>query len=991
MKTINKKQLLLTTLLSGATFGAAAAPSFAQTDDQIVVTGTRIQRQNLEAPSPVTAIDAQELTLSNTINTESFINSLPQLVPAFDGTSNNPGTGTATANLRGLGSNRTLVLVDGNRYVSAFGDGIVDLNSIPSALVKRVDIVTGGASAVYGSDAMAGVVNFILEDEFEGVEVEASYQMSEKGDAAIKNLSATMGGNFDNGKGNATVFLGYSQRDQVFASARDFASVTNVDNGTGFERGGSSGVPGSRLFDSNFNYTDLGFSGAANAAGSGAGENFSVTSDCSGGSSLQDPDSSTNYSDSATNPNLNPSLNGDEFCGGNISFDGNGNIIPWINSGDNTTRYNYAPVNYLQLPQERFTMAAFATYDVTDTIEAKIRGVFTSNNVPAELAPTPFFSSVTIDVTGIAGQTNPYLTAAQTTAFQNAATVGGYSLDAYPIYVGRRMVEIGPRNSDQELDSYQLSGDLSGQWSDEWNWDAHAHISRVNGVQVQTGNVSISAMQEAVQDGTCNIFGAGVFSDDCVTAIARTGTIQSTTEQKSAVFTSSGPVNAFASPMAESPLQLVLGAEYRQENFDLRPDSVLGPDVSGFNQALPVSGEYDSYEVFGEAYLPLVEGKAYAKELSLNGAYRYADYSTVGGISSYAVGAEWAPIDDIRFRGQIQRAVRAPNVVELFSPFTNGFPGAEDPCAKQGTAAAPIAATGDQALCIADGVPAGVYNTQFQANAQVEGLFGGNANLSEETSDTFSIGFVAQPTAIPGLTLTVDYYDIKVEDAIGTVSAQETLDDCYNGAIPAYCANINRSAAGTIDFITLTNQNLATLTAKGIDAEVNYKFDAEDIGLAALGGEFGLNIIGGYRIESGAQATSTSPFYDCSGFFGATGSASCGEPNPEWKHSATLRHSKGPLLNSLRWRYIGGTTEDDQIDGGANSGRFVTDIKAWNAFDWTTQWDISEHFQLSGGIVNVFDKQPPILGDCCSEQANTYPASYNPFGRQFFLSGKMRF
>ena len=610
MKTINKNQLLLTTLLSGATFGAAAAPSFAQSEDQIVVTGTRVERQNLEAPSPVTAIDAQELTLTNTINTEQFINSLPQLVPAFDGTSNNPGTGTATANLRGLGSARTLVLVDGNRYVSAFGNGVVDLNSIPSSLVKRVDIVTGGASAVYGSDAMAGVVNFILDDEFEGFEVEASYQMTEKGDAAIKNLSATMGGNFDNGRGNATVFLGYTQRDAVFQGDRDFSRVANQDlgAGNGFGPFGSSGVPGTRLF-AGFDFTNAGY-----------------TTD---GTTCTPPSGGSSEGLSGT-------------CTGGATFAGDGTIIPWINSGANTTRYNYAPVNYLQLPQERFTMASFATYDITDTVTAKIRGIFTSNNVPQELAPTPFFSTVTIDTVN-----NPFLSAGARSTIE--AANGGPGL--FPVFIGRRMLEIGPRNSNQELDSYQLSADLEGQWSDDWDWTLHAHLNRVNGVQVQTGNVSISSFQAAVLNNQCNIFGQGNFSDACVNLVARTGTIQNTSQQRNVVFTTDGPVNAIKSPMADTPLQLVLGAEYRDEEYDLRPDSVLGPDVSGFNQSLPISGTFDTWEAFGEVYFPIVEGAEWAEELSLNGAFRYSDYSSVGGISSYAIGAEWAPISDFRLPG----------------------------------------------------------------------------------------------------------------------------------------------------------------------------------------------------------------------------------------------------------------------------------------------------------------------------------------------------
>lgn len=919
---MNKKQLLLTTLLSGVTFGAAAAPSFAQDSDEIVVTGTRVERQNLEAPSPVTSIDSEALSVANTINTEQFINSLPQVVPAFDGTSNNPGTGTATVSLRGLGSSRTLVLVDGYRFVSANGDGVVDLNSIPASLVKRVDIVTGGASAVYGSDAMAGVVNFVLDDEFEGIEVDGSYEMSDRGDAGIKNVGVTLGGNFDNGRGNATVYAGYSQRDAVFQGDREFSAVANDDNGTGFDPFGSSGVPGTRLF-ANFDFADGTRQGA--------------------------------------------------------TFDPEGNIIPWINSGPNTTRYNYAPVNYLQLPQERYSLAAFGTYDITDTVTAKVKGIFTSNTVPQELAPTPFFSSVTIDT-----NTNPFLNDTARAAL--AAEAGDDGL--LPVFIGRRMLEIGPRTNDQELQSFQVSGDLSGQWSEDWDWDVHAHLSRSSGAIVQTGNVSISAFQEVVLNGECNIFGAGNFSQDCVDAVARTGAATQVSEQRSFVATTDGPVNAVVSPMAENPLSLVGGVEYRQEDFDFRPDSVLGPDVSGFNQSLPVQGDFNTYEVFGEAYLPLVEGAAFAEELSLNGAYRYSDYSTVGGVSSYAVGLEWAPISDLRIRGQIQRSVRAPNVQELFAPQTNGFPNATDPCAAQPDGdGGIIPATGDRAICLANGVPAGGYSTTaLQPNSQTEGLFGGNPGLDAETSDTYTVGFVAQPSAIPGLTLTVDYYKIDVEDAITNAPINTVLRDCYNGSVPEFCGLINRRANGSIDNVVLTNLNAATLGVEGIDVEVDYSFDAPSL----VGGEFGLNFIGGYKIGDEFQTLPSTDLIDCVGFM--TGRfGECGEPSPEWKHTASLRHVKGPLLTTLRWRYLSNVTVDDEIGGLDPSELFAPETGAKNYFDLSTQWDISDHFQLSGGIINAFDVDPPVLGDCCSEQANTYPATYNPFGRKFFVGGKMRF
>ena len=984
---MNKSQLLLTTLLSGAVIGSWAAPAYAQADDEeVIVTGTRVQRADLEAPSPVTTVTAEKLSVVNTVNTEEFINTLAQVIPATTGFSNNPGNGTATVNLRGLGTARTLVLVDGNRYVSANGNGVVDLNSIPSALVKRVDVVTGGASAVYGSDAMAGVVNFILEDSFEGVELNSSYEITEKGDGAKKDISLTVGGNFDNGRGNATAYMAYSQRDALFQGERDFSSIANDDNGTGFDPFGSSGVPGSRFFDNNFNYTDLGFSGPGNFMGTGAGEDFAVTNSCENGSNLRDPDGSTSFNDGVADPtaaNLMPSLSGDEFCGANITFAPDGSIIPWVNSGPNTTRYNYAPVNYLQLPQERYTAAAFGRYDITDTVELKVKSIFTSNQVPQELAPTPFFSTVSINTTN-----NPFLSADQRAAFAAAAAAGGADPAAYPVFIGRRMLEVGPRTNDQELQSLQLSADLSGEFGFGWDWDIHSHLSRTSGSIVQTGNVSISAFQDAVISNQCNIFGEGNFSQECVDLVSRTGAIQQVSEQRNVVATTTGEFAAIKSPMADTPMQAVFGVEYKEDEFDFRPDSVLGPDVSGFNQSLPISGVTESYEGFAEVYWPLLEGQEFAEEFSLNGAYRYTDHSLSGGFSSYAGGAEWAPTGDIRFRGQYQRAVRAPNVVELFSPQTNGFPGAVDPCAAQDGENA----LGQQSICLANGVPANVYNTEFQANSQIEGLFGGNPNLVPETSDTITFGFVATPAGIPGLTMTVDYYDIDVDGAISTIPVQNVLTDCFNGSVPGYCDLINRTPSGLIDNIELTNQNVAFLGAKGIDFQVDYSFDAAKVGLSELGGEFSLQVLGGYQIANEFQPLPGDDIDDCVGFFQANAGI-CGEPIPELKTTTTATYSNGPWSTTLRWRYLSNTEVDDNHpnSGGGFAQLFAPETGTYNYFDLTGKWDITDIFQLSGGVLNALDKEPPNLGDCCSEQANTFPGSYDVLGRRFFVAAKVRF
>jgi len=400
----------------------------------------------------------------------------------------------------------------------------------------------------------------------------------------------------------------------------------------------------------------------------------------------------------------------------------------------------------------------------------------------------------------------------------------------------------------------------------------------------------------------------------------------------------------------------------------------------------------ESYEAFGEIYWPLIEGQAFAEEFSLNGAYRYTDHSNSGGFSSYAGGAEWAPTSDIRFRGQYQRAVRAPNVVELFSPQTNGFPGAIDPCASTVVDGVPVAAPGQQAICAANGVPAGVYNTPFQANSQIEGLFGGNPDLTPESSDTYTIGFVATPSAIEGLTMTVDYYDISIDRAISTIPVQNVLTDCFNGSVPEYCGLINRSASGLIDNIVLTNQNISFLGAEGIDFQVDYSFDAAKVGLGELGGEFALQLIGGYAIGNTFQPLPGDDIDDCVGFFGAN-EGICGEPVPELKTTVTATYANGPWSTTVRWRHLSNTLADDfhPNSENANPNLFAPETGTADYFDLSGKWDITDVFQISGGILNAFDKQPPELGDCCSEQANTFPGSFDPLGRRFFLAGKVRF
>lgn len=924
---------MASTLIGGL---AIAAPAMAQEgaaeDDVVVITGSRIQRTDTVAPSPITSVDEELFELNNVVNTEDLLNTLPQLIPAFDATSNNPGNGTATVSLRGLGTTRTLVLVDGQRFVGSGAAQVVDLNNIPAAMVERVDVVTGGASAVYGSDAVAGVVNFILRDDFEGVEVSTSHEFSlDEGDAAITDVSVTMGGNFDNGRGNAVISFGYTNREAVFQGSREFSEVAYWSPGPGTDPyipGGSSSIPQTRVRP---------------AAGTG----FDVMTDA------------------------------------------NGNPVAW-------TPYNYAPTNYLQLPQERHMISGFATYEINDNIEAYARGIYSNNVVDSQLAPTP---------TGTLGITinldNPLLSTALRDLIASDATSNNGDGTA-DIRISRRMQEISTRNSLRDTNTFQGVFGLRGDINDNWSYDVFYNYSRSSVSQILSGNISVSAFQEAVLcDGgptaiasgctapTLDIFnGENSVSAEAASYIARTGAQVDVIEATQAVAAVSGELENMASPMANIAPAIVLGVEYRENSASIRPDSVLGPDVRGFNQSLAIEGSFDVYEFFTEVDIPLITDRPGIESLNFTGAFRMSDYSTIGSAQTYAAGLGWEPVEGLRFRTQYNRAVRAPNVSDLFSPATNGFPGATDPCSGGlGSYDSSVI----EANCIATGVPAAAVGTAFQSNAQIEALFGGNSSVEEEVADTFTIGAVWQPNFINGLTLQVDYYKIEIEDAIATPSLQNLLDECYRQDIQSACdffqgaRNPSTGEMANPFMPELFSSNLAVFEAEGVDVRADYMWDAEQMGLSPDLGSFSVNYYSTFTMGNGYQTSEVAGFVACEGLF----SGQCGEPTPEYKHVTQASWYWGALTTSLRWRHISGMDIEPSYAG------FVSDrelsIDAYNYFDVTFGYDVSETVRVSLGLQNVTDEEPPTLTSTSSEQANTWPSTYDPFGRRLFLGANLRF
>lgn len=937
----------VTGLTSLAVPALAQEATEADSVEKIAVTGSRIRKADFVSNAPVATVGAEQFQLTATVNTESLLNTLPQVIPGLDRTSNNPGNGTATVDLRGLGTNRTLVLINGTRAVPTAGTGTVDINTIPTALIEDVEVLTGGASAVYGSDAVAGVLNFIMKDDFEGVSINAGYETTEQGDADIYNTDLTIGGNFADGRGNVVVNMSYTDRAELFQGDRDFASVALFDSDSGLIPGGSSGVPGTGIF----------------AAG------------------LAD---------------FSPESLG-------IVFNQDGSIRPFVTDGEPNDFYNYAPVNYIQLPQERHQFTALGHYEINEHAEIYARAMFTDSRVPQQLAPTPIFQTSTFTLDG-----NPFIDDASEQILSDALgdgvdTDGDGIDDTATAFLRRRLEEVGPRRSEAAFNSFQFLTGLRGAISDSnWTYDVYYSTGKVSGGFALQGNVNRGRFNQALLLATdnagnvllddngnpscadpsangsiiacapMNLFGEGNISDDAAeflkTAVASTTVFNQKIWSASVAGDSEGYFE-----LPGGPIGIAFGIEKQSQNFEFIPsqDQAAGT-IAGFNGAPGVSGGYSVSDVFGELYLPILEGVPFAELLDVELAYRQADYSTIGSVEAHKIAASWQPIEEIRFRAGFNTAVRAPNITELFSPRNEGFPGAIDPCSALGS---PDAATA--AICQATGVPAANVGSPVLnlASNQVRAFAGGNPNLKEEEAETLTVGMVVTPT--DDFSLSFDYFDIEIEDAITPFGggASNILQTCYDptasfgGAGSAFCNAITRRADGNIIGVETASQNVATRTLKGFDLITDYNFDLVD-------GTFTISYLGTLTTESHFLAFQGGNLLECEGMFGTI----CGEPVPEYKHRMTFKWSTDDLTAQLLWRHVGSVKDDD-----TSNEYNVESIGTYDGFDASASYHINDNYRVTVGIDNLLDQAPPIMGGN-SQQSNTWPATYDVFGRTYSIS-----
>lgn len=1027
-----------------------SAPARADTaTETVVVTGSRIPQQGgLTASSPLTSVGQQELKFEGTTNVESLLNNLPSVFSGQQNFSGNASSGTATVDLRGLGPQRTLVLIDGLRLTP--GDPVVpvpDLNTIPAALVERVDVLTGGASAVYGSDAVAGVVNFIMRKDFQGVEFDGQYSgnghnnsdsyerglLTAAGGPAIgfnpapdnvfdgQGIDGTMliGVNTDNGKGNITGYLGYHQTAQVLQSSRDYSACSSAN----FRSHPTNPATGQRPYD------------AFKCAGSA---NFDLWYSQTGPAAV---------------PGHPGAFETDFMQPG-------GHIVPF--TGASNQYYNYGPVNSIQRPDKRWTAGFFAHYQADPMLDLYSSFMFTDDHTRWQAAPSALFFG---SGPGPSGQlfincNNPLATG---TDFVTDYCPGSVPSAANAsVFIGRRNVEGGARITDFRHTSFRFvvgaKGDLGGGWS----YDVSAQHSESLYQELYLNDFSKAHVQDALQavagptgpvcasgNAGCvplDVFhGIPAFTPAMLAYIYTHGQQEGSTTENVVTGSVTGDLGAWGiqSPWAKSPVGVSFGAEYRSEFLEETTSTAdQGGDLFGAGgKALgqPNSG-FDVREGFLELRVPLIQDQEWAEDLTLNAGYRFSSYSSAGDSTSYKIGLEWQPIDDFRIRASLNRAVRAPNVLELFSPQSVGLGSYQDICngaAPGGTTAAGFNA----AQCALTGVTAAQFgHVQSCPASQCQVLGGGNALLDVEKSDTHSLGIVLTPTFLPGFTATIDYFDIRVNHAINGIDPLTILTSCANGnafLCPLIHRAVNGSFVATNGYVNGLPQNTGFLKTDGIDFEANYDADLSDWGMNGAG-SLSFNFVGtllnSYEVQpyDGAcqylqtgtihlcsaalpapAGTTAETTFDCIGLFGKA----CGTPTPEWRHKLRVTWtSPWDFSLSLNWRHLSGATfAGNEENTYLHTGTYCPDvaggpkvfsctpivaggtISAFDYFDLSGTWNVSEGLSIGAGMNNVFDKNPPLLasggivaGPTGPLNGNTFPGVYDPLGRFVFVNGTIK-
>jgi iron complex outermembrane receptor protein len=953
-------------VVSGGLLMGASTLAFAQEGEKIQavqITGTRITSPGATSNNPISSISAEEIKASQPVAVEEFFKDLPASVPAVGPGTNNGTAGAATIDLRGLGTNRTLVLVNGRRVVPFNLNGVVDTNSIPIALLSRVDLVTGGASVVYGADAVSGVANFNLNRKFTGVDLTTSYGVSDEGDAKRRRTDLTLGAKLDEGRGNVVMSIGKTKADPLTQGSRPFG-VTNLNSVTGAGTGSATTIP----------------SAFSTSQGTGG------TTALSGAWQL----------DPATGKLVQP-------------------VVP----------YNTNPLNYYVTGLERTQATALGNYKINEYAEVYSDVFYTTSKVASTLAESGTFGNtfqVPIGNPFIPDAMRQQL--CERRGISAANCVPG-NATMVPLLVNRRFVELGPRFNNFDTKTLQYTVGVKGELPYEWNYDAY--WSRGTSDQSQTrqnwGSLSkVGQALNALSKTACvnpangcvplNVFGAaGSITPEMLKFINLSAILNQSVQQDVGAITFSGDLGEKAkSPWANNPIALALSLEHRKVSASTQSDSAsqIQGEVLGTGAPTPDrAGTFKMREAAIEGSIPLIADKPFIKALNFETGYRRTEFETSSKQSygSWKGGGEWQPIQTLRFRGMVQKATRAPNVNELFAPVVTGLSNlAVDPC--QGTRVnkgeANTAGTLSN-LCRLTGVPLSeIGSLPAPSSGQINNASGGNPNLGPEEAKTKTLGFVWEPA--PRLMVSLDYYKIDIEKAVSSPSTTDILDGCYSAAqnpgltLNAACGMIGRNTInGTFNGVessgVLTPQsNLGTQSTSGWDLNAAYRFNANQVGLDSKWGSFDVSFNYNQVQEYKFRATPTSIERDCLGYYSVACNNVVNAPVFKRKFNQRTNWSIGSFVVGYNWRYMSAVNEEP---GGQDFLPAFAHIKAFNYLDLNGVYNFNKNIRINLSIKNATDKKPPIVGGTIGgtgpNSGNTFPQTYDAVGRYFTVGATVKF
>jgi iron complex outermembrane receptor protein len=973
--------LLVTGPASGQDAATQAEPS-SEIVDEVVVTGSRIQNRDYDATSPVVTVAADTFELSGEVQVETVLNSLPQLVPSISTTSNNPANGgQANVDLRGLSGNalapRTLVLVDGSRLTPSNPTGAVDLNTVPTALIEGVEILTGGSSSTYGSDAIAGVVNVRLKRDFEGIQFSTQHNRTEQDDGSSTLIEAVMGGNFAGERGNAVVAVSFDKRDPVLAGEREFGVVSR---GPLLTPVGSGTVPDGR--------TDWGANGPTQAA---IDQVFGAYGAAAG--SVR-PTSSIGY-----NPD-----------GSLFSFGSGTTANPVVNYLGNTEdpgfnplsySYNFGPINYLQLPINRKQASAFLRYEIMpEHAELYSRVMFTTFDSDQQLASTP------VTCSGAAlGCSVPVANSVIPTDLRTL--LNSRTNNTAPLSFTRRYTEVGPRTQRNRFDVIQALLGVRGDFSlgeREFSYDVYGSWGQVNNPALQGGNISRSRLQAALNDPAVyaargcaqfDPFGEGTLTPECAAAITINATNIFDLTQTNFV----AAVNGSLFTLPAGDLKFSIGAEYRDNDATFRPDEYLASgDVVGFNAAQPVSGKIDVTEGFAELSVPLLRELPLVRTLGLDLGYRYSKYNIAGAADTYKAALQWSPVDSVSVRASYNRAIRAPSIAELFLPQQESFPQYSDPCNfnsafRTGPNAAQVAA-----LCEAQGIPASLLPTYTQLNSQARSFIGGNRELEPETADTYTYGITWQSAAqaawASNLSISLDYYRYDISNVIQALTASSVVGRCFNqldsnpgfDAGNGFCQMFTRNPSNfVVTDVSTLSENLSGLKQTGIDLGLDWRLP-----LAGSAGDLSFRLLMTRLLSMEQQETAVDPFIAREG----TISQNVASAFPLYKGVLSTMWARGGWELRYNLRYIDSM---DVVNNNAvlspPSVGLAPHVPTYLYHDLAARWAMNDTIGFTLGATNLADKAPPIYttDSQAGIQSNTDPSTYDVLGRRYFVNVTMTF